>query len=450
MGIAARILVVSDDTENALPSTLREFGFESNIAKPEAEAGALLQPGASRPDVVILDMLSACANKHPRDYLGFVRQLKNSEATARLPVIVLGDRDALSAGGGEEMQHANVDEVLFAPVSGAQLCGRVNSLIRLNVMHDELVRRLNTSAQYGVDAPANVAPPRMVSDATILVVGATRDFPAIEQSLSKDATLVGALTATTALDYMARRNFDAVIVDLNGDPAPFLEMARAARRNSQLYNTPILLLAPEDALENSEAPFANGYTDVLFKPINQTELNRRVMSFVRELRFRDSLRHIYSQARHMATSDGLTGLYSKGFLLEHLRSMLRDTIQRQDEMSLAFLEIRNMAAINDRFGYVIGDRIIRQAGEMMGMLVRGEDLSARYSGPRFVVALPGTAPKFADIAVRRIVGVINFTEFSVPGINEAIHVELTSGVTGCQGDDTPETIIERARQRSRA
>ena len=430
-----------------LSFALREKGFDSKDADFDIEQ--VVAKDGRRPDVVILSMLAKSATQDPARYLEFVKAIKLNERTGRLPVILLGERAGLNGTQAEAMRAARVDEIMFAPVSPAQVSGRINSLVRLSTMHEELVRRLNTSAKYGVDAPADVAPPRIVSDASVLVVGATRDFPAIEEALAKDATLVGALTATTALDYMMRRDFDAIIVDLNGTPEPFLEMARSARMNSQLYNTPIVMLAAPDDIGNPARAFENGYTDVLGKPIDQHELHGRVMSLVRELRFRDSLRHIYSQARHMATSDGLTGLYSKGFLLEHLRAVLNDSSRWNEAVSLAFFEIVNMPAINDQHGYVIGDRIIRQVGEMMGMLVRGEDLTARYSGPRFVVVLPDTAPEYADVAVRRIIGVVNYTEFSVAGINEPMHIELANGVTGYQAGDTPESIIGRARELSR-
>ena len=123
------------------------------------------------------------------------------------------------------------------------------------------------------------------------------------------------------------------------------------------------------------------------KPLRSRELETRTVSLIKEMRFRDSLRSIYKEARHLATSDGLTGLYSRGFLLEHLRDMIKDSRAQGDVFSLAFLEIANIAAINSAYGFVVGDRIIRQVGEMMGYLVRGEDLTARYSGGQFCIIL---------------------------------------------------------------
>jgi len=445
MGNAARILVIGEDTsgEETYSNALRACGWDST-SQSAGNAGNL-NDAETRPDVVILNMLAAQADRDPADVLEFLSKLDHEEMGRRLPVIVLGEREGVHPKVKEAIDKAQIDDVLLTPVSEAQVCARVASLVRLNTMHEELVRRLNTSAKYGVDAPLDMAPPKTVNDATVLVVGATTDFPAIEQSLSKDATLVGALTAKTALDYMLRRDFDAVLVNLTDDVAPYLTLAHEARLHSPLYNTPIIMLMNEANTEDLDTMFAAGITEVVFRPIDNDELNRRTMSLVRELRFRDSLRRIYAQARHMATSDGLTGLYSKGFLLEHLRTMLTDSERAKSPLSVAFFDIRNIEHINTEFGYVIGDRIIRQVGEMMGILVRGEDLTARYSGGRFVVALPDTPPDYAEVALKRINGVVNFTEFSVPDFSEPIRVEFVAGITGSEAGDTPEAIVERSR-----
>ena len=320
------------------------------------------------------------------------------------------------------MRSAKVDEIILGPLSARQIGNRLNALARLNTMHEELVRRLNTSAKYGVDAPVVAAPAKEVGDATVLVVGATRDYPIVESTLSAHATLIGALTSETALDYLHRRQFDTVIIDYEGDPEPFRNFCESIRRNSRLYNLPIVLLADPAQVDADDAGLWDGVTDVIFKPIKSRELEARIVSLVSELRFRDSLRAIYKEARHMATSDGLTGLYSRGFLMEHLRSMIGDIGEHGGNFSLAYLEIANIASINDKYGYVVGDRIIRQVGKMMGYLVRGEDLTARYGGARFCILLPDTPHEAANNAVRRISGVVKNTEMTTPEIGEPISV----------------------------
>ena len=84
------------------------------------------------------------------------------------------------------------------------------------------------------------------------------------------------------------------------------------------------MLAGRDELANYDQIYKSGITDVIAKPYSSEELKLRVNLLVRESRFRDSLKEIYQKAKHLATSDSLTGLYSRGFLVEHVSAMVTD------------------------------------------------------------------------------------------------------------------------------
>ena len=191
--------------------------------------------------------------------------------------------------------------------------------------------------------------------------------------------------------------------------------------------------------------FRSCITDVITKPYSCDELNIRANLLVRESRFRDSLKKIYSQAKHFATSDSLTGLYSRGFALEHISTMVKDAAKTSQSFSLASLRIVNIEEINETLGYAAGDRIIRQIGEVIGMLVRGEDMAARYSGSKFLLALPDTPVERAHNAILRITGVVAHTEFVVEDHNAPISVRLDTHLAGYEEGDTAKSLIGRSR-----
>ena len=445
MPSTARVLIVSEGAgsdDRTLPETLQRHGFTSISVDIASGLQACTQD--DRPDVVVLDLADR-AGDHIDQFVAFARHLKSETALTHIPVVAIGEETSCAEVQVESIRDARVDEVILGPFNEHQICGRLGALVRLNTMHEELVRRLNTSAKYGVDAPNITAPSRGVDDTTVLIVGATETYPVIENTLAKHATLVGALTPETAIDYLNRRRFDTVIIDLDGDVAPYMELCQTVRRNSRLFNLPIVILADQSAFGAEGVAGCEGVTDLIVKPVRPRELEARIVSLVSELRFRDSLRAIYKEARHMATSDGLTGLYSRGFLLEHLRSMINDACGRAGKFSLAFLDICNIDKINADYGYVVGDRIIRQVGEMMGYLVRGEDLTARYSGGRFCVILPDTSIEAARIAVKRISGVVKCTELTTAEMEKPIKIDLICSICEFDNDTDPQEMIDRAR-----
>lgn len=437
----ARVLVVGNDakTDKQFAKAITDFGYECSMGDISQCASELC--GQRRPDVVILNMASAAARKSPETFLALAKTLKASALSSRMRIMLIGVDKEL------ELKDAtgDIDDMLVGPINAKQICYRMRSLVRLNTMHEELVRRLSTSAKYGLDAPATVAPPPQIDNATVLVLGDPTEFAAIEGALAKQATLVGALSEATAHEYLSRRSFDAVLVNARGDLEPYIPFIKEIRKESRLYNMPVLALAPSERLSHAEMLYESGFTDALAKPYSSDELRVRVNLLVREQRFRDSLKMIYQQAKHLATSDALTGLYSRGFLFEHLETMANDANRTSQGFSIATLSISNIGEINSELGYAGGDRIIRQVGEVIGLLVRGEDLPARYSGAKFILALPDTPIERAEHAIKRIVGVVAHTEFVVENHFSPITVKLDTTLTGYEDGDTAQSLIARSR-----
>ena len=437
----ARILIVGKDTGNdkKMAKVLAEGGFECAMGDIAQSAAELC--GSRRPDVVILNMQSAPARKAPDTFLALAKTLKASPLSSRLRIMLVGTDKNMELADAA----ADIDDLLIGPVNPAQICHRLCSLVRLNTMHEELVRRLNTSAKYGLDAPAAISPPSHIDNATVLVLGDPTQFAMIEHSLAKHATLIGALSEGTALDYLTRRDFDAVLINAAAAIEPHIDFAKVVRGHSRLFNLPIVVLADRDELEKCPQVFESDITDTIAKPYSRDELRIRINLLVRESRFRNSLKKIYQQAKHIATSDALTGLYSRGFALEHITTMVKDAQRTSQGFSLANLSIANMAEINETLGYASADRIIRQVGEVIGLLIRGEDMAARYSGTEFILALPDTPAERAQKAVLRIKGVVAHTEFAVEGHHAPISVRLDTHLAGFRQVDTAESLIKRSR-----
>ena len=119
----------------------------------------------------------------------------------------------------------------------------------------------------------------------------------------------------------------------------------------------------------------------------------------------------------------------------------------EKNLSLGFFNVKNMKQVNEEFGYVAGDRLLRQMGALVGTLVRGEDVAARYSGEKFCVVQPETAEEVADFALQRIVGVIGNTDFALPNVETPVRARLAVGSASVRPGDTAGSLIARARDR---
>ncbi len=446
MAATAQILVLDNEggPQNPISTALSVLGFDC-VAVDNTTA---LDPSVSdykHPQAIIVNGASGRVMNDNAPNQFNVREglvaLARLAKTAHIPLILL-------ARSEEEASDASAaaawDDVLVGAVSPGHLARRIAALARLGTMQTELARRMETAARYGIDAPPEISRPVRIDDAAILVLGQGKYYAAIETTLSRYATLTGAFTVDTALEYLQRREFDAIIVEIQDNQDEALLFVEDVRRHPRFFNIPILAIGSGIDRSWMDRAYESGCAEIFTNPDLSDDIRQRVMNLIQEGRYRETLRSVYQKARHMATSDSLTGLYSRGFLFEHLKTMIEEAGNTADAFTVVTFRIRDMPGLNDAFGYATGDRMIRQVGEIMGLLLRGEDLTARYSGAIFAAILPDTTPEEAEAAILRVVSVIRYTEFSVPEIDGPVQVDITSGIAGNRPGEDVQALVSRS------
>jgi diguanylate cyclase (GGDEF)-like protein/PAS domain S-box-containing protein len=88
-----------------------------------------------------------------------------------------------------------------------------------------------------------------------------------------------------------------------------------------------------------------------------------------------------------AAHDPLTGLQNRRAFLDRLEDTVRGARERGEHHAIAFLDLDRFKVVNDRFGHAVGDRLLREIGQVMGRVVRGGDVLARIGGDEFALLL---------------------------------------------------------------
>lgn len=445
MSSSARVLVINNNPAEAsfLNQKLHNQGYESVFIQKNLDA--LDQVRLTRPDVVII---SGSANLGST--LNLTRALKGRSDTSSVPVILITPSNSESAQA--DGLRAGADACLPFPYHDLQLFGRIESLARLGTMQEELGRRRKTAAKYGLSGPAPVpSSEQAADDANFLLVGPAHEcFEQIELALCNLGTLTHAQSPSTAINYLERRQFDAILLNIPvGQDAGFYQFAEDVRRNSRLFNIPIVCMMAAAAPLDQSTPYASGAADVFRHPLNSSDFTARVAVLVRQTRYRNSLIKVYRQARDVAVSDALTGLYSHGFLMEHMSELVRDSHAQNRSLSLGIFTLDELSDINQQFGYNIGDKLLRQTGMLISNLVRGEDLSARYSGRRFALVMPETRLVPGEHVAYRIGSVVNFTEILEGNNDRPLRARVSTGVATLTPGMSAEKLIDAAIANSR-
>src|SRR5262249_8377117 len=100
---------------------------------------------------------------------------------------------------------------------------------------------------------------------------------------------------------------------------------------------------------------------------------------------REALERVY----RAAIRDGLTGVYNRKHLEERLDAELAFAIRQETALSIAILDVDYFKMVNDRYGHLGGDHVLKTVASTLASTLRTEDVLARYGGEEFVIVARG-------------------------------------------------------------
>jgi diguanylate cyclase (GGDEF)-like protein len=92
-------------------------------------------------------------------------------------------------------------------------------------------------------------------------------------------------------------------------------------------------------------------------------------------------------AQRLAHHDGLTGLPNRLLLIKRLQQAIKNAFERQRQLALLFIDLDGFKIVNDRFGHMVGDRLLTVVAARLAACVRADDIACRFGGDEFVALL---------------------------------------------------------------
>ncbi len=213
---------------------------------------------------------------------------------------------------------------------------------------------------------------------------------------------------------------------------------RSANREPYVY---ILLLTArtesQDLIEGMNA----GADDYLTKPFNAHELRVRLHAGRRILDLQEELLKAREALRDQATHDGLTGLLNRTSILEKLDDELSRATRAGTPVSVLMADLDRFKSINDTFGHLAGDAVLREAAHRLKSAARRYDSVGRYGGEEFLIVLPGCDATQAAVQAERMRDALGATPFSTP--SQPVVVTVSLGVAS-SSEGASETLVRQA------
>jgi diguanylate cyclase (GGDEF)-like protein len=210
-----------------------------------------------------------------------------------------------------------------------------------------------------------------------------------------EVTVTG--NGNAALGAAKETPFDVAVIDFEMPEMNGLDLISALRANQRCADMYALMVTGHTDIETKVAAIRLGYDDFITKTTGDTEMiaklgaARRLVQ--RQRRLDLAVRELYG----LATRDDLTGLFNRRYFHAEAERLLAEG----HHLTLALFDLNAFKNINDTYGHLAGDQILRDVGALFLRSTRADDLIARYGGDEFVlVATHATLEEVAALASR--------------------------------------------------
>ncbi|MEA5500645.1 MAG: diguanylate cyclase [Limnoraphis robusta] len=232
---------------------------------------------------------------------------------------------------------------------------------------------------------------------------------------------------------------DLILLDLMMPIMSGLEVCKQLKADAKFCEIPIIFLTASEEREHLLEAFHQGAVDYITKPFYPPELLARVRVHL-ELKYtQDQLKKTAAALEKLAITDPLTGIFNRRHLISIAETEFQGAIDYNRLFSIVMLDIDLFKKINDTYGHIVGDRVLKTMTQEVQSLLRKRDSFGRLGGEEFAIVLPDANLKTALKIAERLRQAI--ADLSIPisnsnsDLNLEIKITISLGVTTYHVDD---------------
>jgi hypothetical protein len=415
MALQGPFVVVADSPAPDVVEALRAAGGFPIIETTWADAATAM--ASVEPEAVVL--ADACGDRERADeFARALGDLLDAGSGAFTPVMArTRDDDATPLADALAVS---------TNVPAARIVRRLSAALRIRTLHGTVLRRIETLASRGEPVP-ELPDGDPLEEATVLVAGRGRSYPALSVAVGERVGLVGALSVESAARALNARDIDGVVIGDGFGPRIVEALLTVLAEDVRFRDLPVTVLGGQHGMVEEFFAHLPNLDRVAEGPARLVE---RFLPFVRLHAFGARLRRMLRSLDARGMLDPDTGLLAHEAFWRDLNRAVGDAEKRGVGLSIA------------RFSFDRGDRRTSlDAARLVSRLMRQVDFACREADDSIFAVFTETDLRAAHVIARRIASVLKHTMLAPDRKRSGIETAVT--LATLKPTDNVDSLIAR-------
>ncbi|HZC56984.1 MAG TPA: GGDEF domain-containing protein [Xanthobacteraceae bacterium] len=315
---------------------------------------------------------------------------------------------------------------IAAAMPAERIVGRLSAALRIRTLHSTVLRRIATLTARGEQIP-ELPTNDPLDEATVLIAGRGRTYPALSVAVGEQVGLVGALSVESAARALNVRDIDGMVIGDGFSPRIVEALLTVLAEDVRFRDLPVIVLGSHPGIIE---PFAAHLPNLDRISEGPQRLVERFLPYVRQHALGERLKRMLKSLDAQGMLDPDTGLLGHEAFWRDLNRAVGDAEKRGVGLTIA------------RFSFGGGDRRLSlDAARLVGRLMRQVDFACREADNSIFAVFTETDLRAAHVVARRIASILKNTMLSPDRRRDKIDAAVT--LATLKPTDSVDSLIAR-------